>query len=450
MRVAVIGAGIVGITSAFELARDGHEVTVFERNGGVASETSFANAGVIAPGYVMPWASPGMAGKVIKHLLSPHSPVRINAVLSPTSLAWLWKWWRASNRKSFELNRSRMQALALFSRDRLHSLSQELRLDFERSTGYLVLLRSGQDVAMAKPGLKVLAELGVKFKGLTADECRAVEPGLSTETKLKGGIHLPDDEVANCREFAHLLRGEAQSLGVTFRFQTQVLRILPGTKPQVVHQHVAPDSASGPERHIESVERDKLATQSLPPPIGPVTEDFDAVLVCAAMGAPALLAPHGLRLPLLPVYGYSVTAPMRRVEAHPDLGPRSGVMDERYKVAITRLGNRLRVAGSAELGGSPERHNQASLATLHKVLHDWFPGVAKLSQAQTWKGARPMLPDGPPVLGPSGIPGVWLNLGHGSSGWALACGSARVLSEMMSGKKPSIAVDGLSLDRLKR
>jgi D-amino-acid dehydrogenase len=445
VRIAVIGAGIVGITSAFELARDGHEVTVFERNGGVASETSFANAGVIAPGYVTPWASPGMAGKVVKHLLSPHSPVRINSKLSPATLAWLWQWWRASNRKTFELNRSRMQALALFSRERLHSLTSELRLDFERSTGFLVLLRSSQDLALAKPNLKVLAELGVKFKGLTPDECRLLEPGLSGETNLKGGIHLPDDEVANCREFAHLLRGEAQTLGVMFRFQTQALRILPGTTPQLVHQEVAQDGAGVPDRQVE---RDKLATQPLP--VGPVTEDFDAILVCAAMGAPALLAPHGLRLPLLPVYGYSVTAPMRHVEAHPDLGPRSGVMDERYKVAITRLGNRIRVAGGAELGGSPSKHNPACLATLHKVLHDWFPGVAKLGQAQTWKGARPMLPDGPPVLGPSGIAGVWLNLGHGSSGWALACGSARLLSEMMSGQKASIAVDGLSVDRLKR
>ena len=417
---------------------------MFERNSGVASETSFANAGVIAPGYVTPWASPGMAGSVVKHLLSPHSPVRINAKPSPTALAWLWKWWRASNRKSFELNRSHMQALALFSRERLLSLTNELRSDFERSTGYLVLLRSSQDVALAKTGLKVLAELGIKFKGLTAEECRAVEPGLSTETKLAGGIHLPDDEIANCREFAHLLRGKAQSLGVAFRFQTQVLRIVPGTKPQLVHTQVVQNSASVPDRQAE---RDKLVTQPLP--LDPVSESFDAILLCAAMGAPALLAPHGLRLPLLPVYAYSVTAPIRHVEAHPDLGPRSGVMDEHYKVAITRLGSRIRVAGSAELGGSPKKHNPASLATLHKVLHDWFPGAAKLGQAQIWKGARPMLTDRPPVLGPSGIPGVWLNLGHGSSGWALACGSARLLTDMMSGKQPSLDVAGFSTQRLK-
>ncbi len=448
MRIAVVGAGIVGITSAFELAADGHEVTVFERCAGVASETSFANAGVIAPGYVTPWAAPGMASKVIKHLLSQHSPVRINAKLSPAVFSWLWKWWRASNRATFEQNRSRMQALAVFSRERLHTLTHELRLDFERSTGYLVLLRSGQDVAMAKPGLKVLAELGTKFRGLTADECRAVEPGLSAQTKLSGGIHLPDDEVANCRQFAHLLRGKAQEAGVKFRFQTDVLRIVPGATPEVVSQHVSADAATQPRRGNEPAEKDNPSTQPLQ--LGPVTQRFDAVLVCAAMGAPALLAPHGLRLPLLPVYGYSVTAPMRHVEAHPDLGPRSGVMDERYKVAITRLGTRLRVAGGAELGGSPHQHNAAALATLHKVLHDWYPGVAKLAQAQIWKGARPMLADGPPVLGPSGIAGVWLNLGHGSSGWALACGSARLLADMLSGRTPSIPIDGLSVDRLKR
>ncbi len=444
MRIAVVGAGIVGITSAFELAVSGHAVTVFERNGGVASETSFANAGVIAPGYVTPWASPGMAGKVIQHLLSPHSPVRINADLSPATLSWLWKWWRASSRKSFEFNRGRMQALALFSRERLHGLSRELRLNFERSTGYLVLLRSARDVGLAKPGLKVLDELGVKFKGLTAEECRAVEPGLNTETPLQGGIHLPDAEVANCREFAHLMRAEAEALGVKFRFHTKVLGIIPATTPQLVHQQIAQDSVILSERSV----KDKLAAPMLPP--SAVTETFDAVLVCAAMGAPALLSPHGLSLPLLSVYGYSVTAPMRHVEAHPDLGPRSGIMDERYKVAITRLGSRLRVAGGAELGGSIQQRNQSSIATLHKVLHDWYPGVAKLGQAQTWKGARPMLPDGPPVLGPSGIPGVWLNLGHGSSGWALACGSARLLSEMLSGKKTSISIDGLGVDRLKR
>ncbi|HEX7384612.1 MAG TPA: FAD-dependent oxidoreductase, partial [Burkholderiaceae bacterium] len=148
------------------------------------------------------------------------------------------------------------------------------------------------------------------------------------------------------------------------------------------------------------------------------------------------------------VHGYSVTAPMRRIEAHPDIGPRSGVMDERYKVAVSRFGQRIRVAGSAEIGGHDGRMNSRALDTLYKVLDDWFPGVAQVSQVQVWKGARPMLPDGPPVLGASGAPGIWLDLGHGSSGWALACGSARVVADALAGRRPEIDVEGLDVSRL--
>jgi len=179
---------------------------------------------------------------------------------------------------------------------------------------------------------------------------------------------------------------------------------------------------------------------------GPQT--FDAAVVCAGVDAGALLAPMGLRLPLLPVWGYSLTAPLRELEHAPDLGPRSALMDERFKVAISRLGRRVRVAGSAELGGQAGRFHPGAMATLHKVLDDWFPGAAQLAQAQRWKGARPMLPDGPPVIGPSGRDGIWLNLGHGSSGWALSAGSARALADQLKGTKPAIALDGLGVERL--
>ena len=448
MRIAVIGAGIVGITSAFELASDGHHVTVFERCGSVAAEASFANAGVIAPGYVTPWASPGMPAKVLRHLLSRHAPVRLNASLDAATLAWIWKWWRACRLKTFEINRARMQRLAVFSRDRLHTLTRAMQLDYERCEGYLVLLRSEADQAAVQPGLKVLGELGVKFDALSPLQCRVVEPGLSPDTPLHGGIYLPDDEVANCRQFAHLLRVQAQRLGVRFRFHTQVQRIVPGPRPQLVRLYSPPEEANAATLNADAAHSDNASTR--PIPFEPITETFDALVVCAAMGASALLRPHGLKLPLAPVYGYSVTAPLRRFEAHPDSGPRSALMDERYKVAISRLGNRVRVAGSAELGGSPTQHNAAAIATLYKVLHDWFPGVARLGQAQLWKGARPMLPDGPPVLGKSGIDGVWVNLGHGSSGWALSCGSARLVADLVAGRTPGIDMDGLGIERLIR
>jgi len=179
------------------------------------------------------------------------------------------------------------------------------------------------------------------------------------------------------------------------------------------------------------------------------THTFDAAVVCAGVQANELLASIGLKLPLAPIHGYSVTAPLRHVDGHPQPGPRAALMDERYKVAISRLGQRIRVAGGAEIGGRLDRLDPAPLATLYRVLDDWFPGAAVTREAQHWKGARPMLPDGPPVLGESGAPGVWLNLGHGSSGWALACGSARVLAERLAGRDAPLDIGGLTMARLR-
>ena len=445
MRIAVVGAGIVGVTTAWELAADGHEVTVFERHGSAAAETSFANAGIVAPGYVTPWAAPGMTAKVLGHLLAAHAPVRVSPRLSAAALPWLWRWWRACSARTYQANRTRMQRLALFSRDRLHAITRELGLEYERSEGVLVLLRRPRDLAAAQPGLALLGELGVAYELLDSAGCRRVEPGLNADTPLQAGIHLPRDEVANCRQFALLMRARAERLGARFRFHTPVHAIRPGRAPVLSHQHLPPEEPSIAGRADPA--RDDPDT--VPMTGAPVEEVFDGVVLCAALGAPALLRPLGLRLPLLAVHGYSVTAPLRHLEQFPDLGPRSGLMDERYKVAISRLGNRVRVAGSAEIGGSLAAHNPGAIATLYKVLADWFPGAARLNQAQPWKGARPMLPDGPPVLGASGIAGVWLNLGHGSSGWALACGSARVLADAIAGHEPAIDIEGLDVARLR-
>lgn len=424
MRVAVIGAGIVGVATACELACDAHEVTVFERHGSVAEGASYANAGVVAPGYVTPWAAPGMPAKVLRHLLGRHAPVRLERPMAPGQLRWLWRWWHACRADRFAANRTQMYALARYSQQRLHALAQALDLHYEQASGYLVLLRRARDLAQARTSLKLLAELGVDFHLVGPDEARRVEPGLHPRTALHAAIHLPGDEVGNCRQFAHLLRAQAQRRGAEFRFQQEVLALEPGARPRVRHRAVAPAAA-------------------------PADAEFDAVVVCAALGSPALLRPLGLRLPLLPVHGYSVTAPLRVIDGAADLGPRSAVMDEEYKVAITRLGTRVRVAGSAELGGRPERVSEVAVRTLYKVLEDWFPGCVEPGRPQVWKGARPMLPDGPPVVGASGAPGIWLNLGHGSSGWALACGSARVVADLVAGSSPEIDVQGLEVARLR-
>jgi D-amino-acid dehydrogenase len=416
MRIAVIGAGIIGVTTAYELAVDGHEVTVFERGAAVAGGTSFANAGVVAPGYVTPWAAPGMPLKVLSHLFGRHAPVRMGAAVPFRDAAWLWRWWRACRPAVYQANRTRMHRLARYSRDRLDGLTHRLNLDYERATGYLVLLRSERDLGRSRGNLKLLAELGVPFELVDAGRARQIEPGLHESTALRAAIHLPQDGVGNCRQFAHLLKAEAQKLGANFRFQQSVQAIRPGAPTQLV--------------------------------IDGSDQAFDAVVVCAGPDAGTLLSPLGLKLPLLPVWGYSLTAPLREIDSHPGLGPRAALMDEAYKVAISRLGRRVRVAGSAELGGNASHFSSGAMATLYKVLHDWFPGAAQLAQAQRWKGARPMLPDGPPVLGASGRPGVWLNLGHGSSGWALSAGSARALADRLAGRKAAIDLEGLGVERL--
>ena len=418
MKIAVIGAGIIGITTAYELAADGHEVTVFERRGAAAEETSFANAGVVAPGSVTPWAAPGMPGKVLGNLLSRHAAVKLSLPLSGTDLAWMWKWWRACKLETYLSNRVRLQRLAFYSRERLHHLTTVLQLDYDRSDGYTVLLRSEKDSRLVQPGLQVLRDAGVAFSEINAEAVRKIEPAINPDTEFLGGIHLPDDEVANCRQFALLLKDKARDSGVKFEFSTTVAQLTPAGAASIL-----------------------IAGEDSP-------RQFDRVVMCAGLASAALLKPLGLKIPMTAVYGYSISAPIRE----PLNAPRSALMDERYKVAISRLGNRVRVAGSAEIGGSLGKHRASSVQTLYKVLHDWFPGAAQIANTgasvQLWKGARPMLPDGPPLVGDSGIAGLWLNLGHGSSGWALSCGSARALADVMAGKTPDIDMEGLGIDRL--
>ena len=243
MRVAVIGAGIVGVTTAYELASDGHAVTVYERRSSVSEETSFANAGVVAPGYVTPWAAPGMPTKVLRHLLGRHAPVRLGLPMAPGQLRWLWRWWRACRPAVYAANRAQMYRLARYSQQRLNQLTSALALERERSPGYLVLLRSNRELAQARGGLKLLAELGVNFALVTPERARQIEPSLNPQTPLHAAVHLPDDEVGNCRQFSHLLKAQAQALGADFRFQREVMAIRSGPTPVVVHR-----VAEGPER----------------------------------------------------------------------------------------------------------------------------------------------------------------------------------------------------------
>jgi D-amino-acid dehydrogenase len=416
MKIAVIGAGIIGVTTAYELARDGHDVTVLERRTAVAEESSFANAGIVAPGYITSWTEPGLPSQVIRHLFSRHAPLKVGLPLNGHELAWLWKWSRACKLETFLSNRSHLQHLAFYSRERLQHLTADLKLEFERNEGYMVLLRTERDSKQIQPGLQAMRDAGVSVKELGETEARKIETALNQDTPLFGAVHLPDDAVGNCRQFAHLLKNEAQRLGVKFLFNATVAQISP---------------LSGLAVRLSGEDG---------------TRQFDAAVLCAGPDSAQLLAPLGIKIPLAPVYGYSITASIRE----PLNGPRSAVMDAHYKVDIARMGNRVRVAGCAEFGGPPDKKNTNILQTLYKVLHTWFPGAANLSSGvQEWKGARPMLPDGMPLLGASGVAGLWLNLGHGASGWALSCGSARALADQIGGRLPDLDTQAFGVNRLR-
>ena len=418
MNIAVIGAGIIGITSAYELAVSGHQVTVFERRSAAAEEGSFANAGVIAPAYIAPWAAPGMPWKVASELFKQHAQLRLSLPLSLSEISWAWKWLRACKPETYALNRARMLRLAFYSRDRLHEISQQHSFEYDHSQGFSVLLRSEKDLRQIEPSLQLLRDAKVPFEQLSAAQMRIKEPALNPDTHRESGIYLPDDEVANCRQFALMLKNKAQEIGVKFEFSTSVSSISSGRPVKIF-----------------------ISGETAP-------RVFDQAVLCAGVESARLLLPLGLKIPLAAVYGYSVSASIRE----PLNAPFSALIDEQYKVTISRLGKRVRVAGSAELGGSIDKHRAASLQTLYKVLHDWFPGAAAHLSHQTsvqeWKGARPMLPDGPPIVGSSGLTGLWLNLGHGASGWTMGCGSARALADMIDSREPAIDMEGLGVSRL--
>lgn len=413
MHVAVVGAGIIGVTTAHALRQQGFEVTVIDRRGGVAQEGSFANAGVLAPAYVGPWAQPGMPAKVLAYLLKREAPVVFRPRLDPALWRWLRRWLGECAVERFRINRERMQRLAYYSRHCLHEVRERHGIDYEQGQGYLQLFRSAHELERTAPARDMLREAGVPHQLLDAAACRALEPALAATTALAGGLHLPEDETGNCAVFARRLKDICEADGVRFRFGAEVLRF---------------GAAAG---RIEAVQLADGRVRA------------DAYVVAAGADSGRLLAPLAIDLPLLPVKGYSATVTITRHEHAPQLA----VMDETYKVAITPFGQRLRAAGTAEVGSRGMKLREAALRTLLKVARDWFPAAASYAQARFWVGARPMLPDGPPILGGTAYPNLFLNVGHGSTGWAMACGSARIVADLIGGRAPQIDLDGLTLDR---
>ncbi|MGH6612097.1 MAG: D-amino acid dehydrogenase [Burkholderiaceae bacterium] len=416
MHVVVIGAGIIGVTTAYYLRRDGHDVTVVERRSGVAQETSFANAGVMAPSYVAPWSQPGMPTKVLAYLFRSEAPIVFRPSLDPALWRWIIRWLGECRVERFKRNKARMQRLAFYSQSVLTTLRDLHQLDYEQARGYLQLFRSEKEVERSSVTRKMLTELGIAHRLLTADEARTLEPALHAPTALAGALHLPDDETGNCAFFAQQVKEMAINDGVDFLFNL--------TAQQVC---------------VEQQKVVALQTDS-----GDIKTD--AIVVAGGIESVKLLRPLGIRLPMQPVKGYSATASITAFEHAPYIS----VMDETYKVAITRMGKRLRIAGTAELGTRGMDLRDSALRTLVKVAQDWFPYATTYAKSRFWIGARPMLPDGPPVLGKTPITNLFVNTGHGSTGWVMSCGSARVVTDVIAGRTPAIDLEGLTLERYTR
>ncbi len=415
MRVLVLGAGVIGTSCAYYLAKAGHEVIVVDRQPGPALETSFANAGGICPGFAGPWAAPGIPLEVVRWLFTRHAPLALRPTLDLDQWRWLARFVRNCSPERFARNKAHMQRIAHYSKACLRHLREETGIAFDHGFGgVLQVFRSNEELAGAERSTRVLEDFGIAHRLVDAGGVIAIEPALhGSAAKLAGGLHLPDDETGDCHKFTSALAQLLGQRGVMFRFGTSVQRLLHNGS------------------RIKGIVTDAG------------TLSADAYVVALGSAATRVLRPLGIDLPIYPVKGYSFT-----VEIGDNVpAPRSCVMDEHYKVMITRLGTRVRAAGIAEIGGHDVSVRASGAATVRQSLHDLFPQVAAPADARPWAGLRPMTPDGPPYLGATGIGNLFVNVGQGSNGWTQACGCGRVVSDLVSGRAPEIDLEGFGVDR---
>ncbi|MGC1816104.1 MAG: D-amino acid dehydrogenase [Casimicrobiaceae bacterium] len=415
MKVTVLGSGVIGVSTAYHLARAGHRVTVVDRQPGAALETSFGNAGEVSAGLAAPWAGPGIPLKALKWAFMRHRPLVIWPLPDPAMWRWALQMLRNCTAARYERNKTRMLRLAEYSRDRLRALRAETGIHYsERSLGTLQLFRSQKDFDGTGRDTAVLDRHGVPYQLLDREGCIGVEPALArVRDKFVGGLRLTDDETGDCHQFTTGLARLAQDLGVEFRFGVDILSIL----------------ADG--GRISGVATDQGELRA------------DAYVVALGSYSPLLLKPLRIDLPVYPVKGYSITVPI----GDPTGAPESTVMDETFKVAVTRLDDRIRVGGTAELAGYSRTLRHSRRATLEHVVTDLFPGGGDVAKATFWTGLRPMTPDGTPVIGPSPYANLFLATGHGTLGWTMSAGTGQVLADVVSGRKPDIDLTGLTYAR---
>ena len=415
MKVLVLGSGVIGVSSAYQLALAGHEVTVVDRQPAAALETSYGNAGEVSPGYSAPWAGPGVPVKAIKWLLMHHRPLVIRPHLDLNLIRWGLAMLRNCTAARYELNKGRMVRLAEYSRDCLKELRAQTGIRYdERMQGTLQLFRTQAQLDGTGADIAILKRYGVAFELLDRDGCIRHEPALaSVKDKFVGGLLLPGDETGDCFKFTQNLAALAVKQGVQFRYGTKIQKLAHAGK------------------QIDGVVTDAGTLKA------------DAYLLALGSYSPLLLKGVGIRIPVYPVKGYSITVPITDASGAPE----STVMDESHKVAVTRLGDRIRVGGTAALAGYTLKLHDARRDTLEHVVTDLFPRGGDVKRAEFWCGLRPMTPDGTPVVGATRLPNLYVATGHGTLGWTMAAGTGRVMADVISGRPPGIDLDGLTVDR---
>jgi D-amino-acid dehydrogenase len=415
MNVFILGSGVIGTTTAYYLARAGHQVTVIDRQPGSAMETSYANAGEVSPGYSAPWAGPGVPVKAIKWMLMHHNPLVVWPMLDMAMWRWGAMMLRNCTEARYRINKGRMVRLAEYSRDCLRELRAETGIQYdERAQGTVQLFRTQKQLDGVGKDIDILKEYGVPFEVLDRGGYCKYEPALAiVKEKFVGALRLPGDETGDCFKFTQNLAKMAEEFGVKFRFDTAIDGI---------------NFAGGKITGVRTS-------------AGTLTAD--TYLVALGSFSPQLVKPLGIDLPVYPVKGYSITVPI----TNRDFAPESTIMDETHKVAVTRLGDRIRVGGTAELAGFSLKLREARRSTLNHVVTDLFPRGGDIGKAEFWCGLRPMTPDGTPIVGGTHIPNLYLSTGHGTLGWTMAAGTGRVMADLISGRTPEISLDGLTVDR---
>ena len=410
MRVAVLGAGVVGTTTAWYLARAGHEVTVIERQGTAALETSFANGGQISVSHAEPWANPNAPAKILKWLGREDAPLLFRLRADWRQWQWGLRFLLQCRASRTRENTRKLLALGLYSREQLRALRVETGIHYDELTrGILHFYTNQADFDLAVSQSALMRELGCQRELKTRADCLAIEPALKyAADKVVGATYTASDESGDARKFTQTLARRAEDSGVRFRYDCLIKRL--------------------------EVERGRIASIVVAVESG--TDESitaDAYVVCLGSYSPLLLRPLHVPVPIYPVKGYSITLPLEPE----DEAPTTSLTDEERKLVFSRLGNRLRVAGTAELNGYNTSINIVRCQALVKRCFELFPHAGHAERAEYWAGLRPATPSNLPLIGRTRYSNLYLNTGHGTLGWTLSCGSASALADLMSNRRPA-------------